>query len=123
MQSTSDVFSVAVVGFGWWGKYIVDCLKDHPDIKVRLVVARSADTHAVIRSAGLQAGTDIGDALSRDDIDAVILTTPNPVHEEQVRLCAAAGKHVFCEKPLGLTGDSAKRSVHAAESHETVHLD
>jgi predicted dehydrogenase len=45
----------------------------------------------------------------------VVLTTPNPVHEEQVTACAAAGKHVFCEKPLGLTAASARRSVAAVE--------
>lgn len=56
---------------------------------------------------------DFETALAMPDVDAVISTTPNPVHEEQVTLCATAGKHVFCEKPLGLTGESARRSVQA----------
>ena len=113
MQDPSVVFNVAVAGFGWWGRHMVERLKDSQDIQVRLVLEPNEKNHADISAAGLHAVTDFSDVLSRDDIDAVILTTPNPVHEEQVVLCAAAGKHVFCEKPLGLTGASAKRSVQA----------
>ena len=64
---------------------------------------------------------DLDTALARDDVDAVILTTPNTAHEEQVIACAAAGKHVFCEKPLGLTAASARRSMAAVEK-AGVHL-
>src|ERR1700677_2811589 len=40
--------------------------------------------------------------LLKADIDAVYIGTPVHQHLEQTRLAAAAGKHVFCEKPLGL---------------------
>ena len=113
MQDPSIVFNVAVAGFGWWGRHIVERLKNSQDMQVRLVLEPNEKNHADISAAGLHAVTDFSEVLSQDDIDAVILTTPNPVHEEQVVLCAAAGKHVFCEKPLGLTGASAKRSVKA----------
>lgn len=113
MQGTSEVFSVAIAGFGWWGRHIVNRLKDSPDINVLVVIEPNVSNHNDIKASGLQAVVEFDEVLSRDDIDAVILTTPNPVHEEQVKLCAAAGKHVFCEKPLGLTGDSATRSVQA----------
>ena len=113
MQDPSRFFNVAVAGFGWWGRHIVERLKDSQDIKVCSVIEPNRKNHADISAAGLQAVVDFSDVLPQDDIDAVILTTPNPVHEEQVTLCAAAGKHVFCEKPLGLTGASAQRSVQA----------
>ena len=45
----------------------------------------------------------------------MILTTPNAFHEEQTIAGFAAGKAVFCEKPLTMTGDGAKRMVEAAE--------
>ena len=66
-----------------------------------------------MRSSGLTLLTELDQATSRDDVDAVILATPNTLHEEQVVQCARAGKHVFCEKPLGLTAASARRSVAA----------
>ncbi|MDO6590012.1 hypothetical protein DS901_01620 [Loktanella sp. D2R18] len=109
----SDKFTVAIAGFGWWGRHMVKRLATSPDIDVLAVIEPNTANHADIIAAGVDACADFETVLARPDIDAVILTTPNPVHEEQVTMCAAAGKHVFCEKPLGLTGPSAKRSVQA----------
>ena len=72
--------------------------------------------HAAIAEMGLPVWTDLAQPLSQTDIDGVLLTTPNPLHEEQVIQCARAGKHVFCEKPLGLTAASARRSVEACKT-------
>jgi predicted dehydrogenase len=42
------------------------------------------------------------DALLASDVSAVYIASPVHAHLEQVRACARAGKHVFCEKPLGM---------------------
>ena len=52
-------------------------------------------------------------ALLETDAEAIILTSPNVLHDEQVAACAAAGRHVFCEKPLSLTAAGARASVQA----------
>lgn len=109
----SDRFTVAIAGFGWWGQHMVNRLGDHRSIRILGVVEPAAENHDAIAKAGLQVWTDLAEPLARTDIDGVILTTPNPLHEQQVLQCARAGKHVFCEKPLGLTGASARRSVEA----------
>lgn len=106
---------IAIAGFGWWGRHIAKRLIDHSTISVVAIIEPAKAVHEEIKAAGFDALDHIGDALKRDDVDAVVLTTPNPVHEEQVIACAAAGKHVFCEKPLGLTAASARRSVAAVE--------
>ena len=49
------------------------------------------------------------------DIDAVYIATPVNQHVEQTRLAAAAGKHVFCEKPLGLTVPEAEAMIAACK--------
>ena len=41
--------------------------------------------------------------LERKDIDAVVIATPTNTHVEVVKAATAAGKHIFCEKPLALT--------------------
>ena len=51
--------------------------------------------------------------LLKLDIDAVYVGTPVNQHVEQTRLAAAAGKHVFCEKPLGLTVPEAEAMIAA----------
>ncbi len=113
--SSGPSLRIAIAGFGWWGRHIAKRLEGHSQILVVAVVEPVTGSHKDIRAAGFEPLDDLGAALERNDIDAIILTTPNPVHEEQVIACAAAGKHVFCEKPLGLTAASARRSVAAVE--------
>lgn len=113
MSTVSGRFGVAIAGFGWWGQHIARRLADNAEIAV-LGVAEPEDARRDdIEVAGLEGFESLDVALMCDDVDAVILTTPNLLHEEQVIQCAEAGKHVFCEKPLGLTAVSAKRSVAA----------
>jgi len=52
----------------------------------------------------------IGDLLDLD-IDAVYVATPAHLHAEQVRASAKAGKHVLCEKPLGMTVAEAEEMI------------
>lgn len=113
-------FTFALAGFGWWGRHISTRLKDHPAIGICGVVEPNAANHGAVSEAGHRIYPDLGAALADDRADAIVLTTPNPVHEEQVIATARAGKHVFCEKPLGLSAASARRSVAAVEEAGVV---
>ncbi|WP_186766607.1 Gfo/Idh/MocA family protein [Puniceibacterium confluentis] len=115
MTDAAETFTIAIAGFGWWGKHIATRLHRHPWIKVAGIIEPATANHAGIADMGLTAWTDFDAPLALDEVDAIVLTTPNPLHEEQIAKVAAAGKHVFCEKPLGLTADSARRSVKACE--------
>ncbi|HOB76661.1 MAG TPA: Gfo/Idh/MocA family oxidoreductase [Phycisphaerae bacterium] len=55
------------------------------------------------------------DDLLKAGIDAVYIATPANMHYEQVLACAKAGKHVLCEKPLGMTVDEARAMIAACE--------
>ena len=55
--------------------------------------------------------TDYQSVLDNADVDAVILATPHGLHEEQVLAAAAAGKQIFCEKPLALNTAAAARML------------
>ncbi len=114
MQISSPI-NVAIAGFGWWGKHMATRLAGHPWIRVLGIVEPFEANHAAIREMGLELWNDLDVPLGLAEVDAVILTTPNVLHEEQVVMCARAGKHVFCEKPLGLTAASARRSVAACQ--------
>jgi myo-inositol 2-dehydrogenase/D-chiro-inositol 1-dehydrogenase len=54
---------------------------------------------------GARVAADPFDAITADDVDAVLLATPGPTHEKQLLACLEQGKPVLCEKPL--TTDSA----------------
>ncbi len=116
MTQKTGSFAVAIAGFGWWGKHMATRLADHPQIKVVGIVEPMEANHSAIAEMGLTVWTDLSQAVENQAVDAVILTTPNPLHEEQVIQCAKAGKHVFCEKPLGLNAASARRSVDAVKA-------
>jgi len=108
-------FVIAIAGFGWWGKHMANRLTGHPFLQVAGIIEPMEANHPAITDMGLTVWTNLSEALAKDGVDAIILTTPNPLHEAQVIQCAKAGKHVFCEKPLGLTAASARRSVAACK--------
>lgn len=103
----------AVVGLGWWGKIMVARLKGSAELAIVHAVDANPALGAFAREHGLVFSSDLDTVLAAKDIDAVILCTPHAMHTAQVLACAAAGKHVFCEKPLALTRADAERSVAA----------
>lgn len=69
---------------------------------------------------GGKAYRDLEAMLSSPDVDAVIVATPNRFHEEGVVAAAAHGKHVFCEKPLTLDVQSARRMIDACRKAKVL---
>ncbi len=114
------MLNIAIAGFGWWGQHLVRRLEGNKDLSVKLIIEPAAEKHPAIEKAGLPVVAGFDAALGNDAIEAVILTTPNMVHEEQIRATAVAGKHVLCEKSLGLSAASARRSVEACRKAGVV---
>ncbi len=105
----------AIVGLGWWGQNLVNSVRDSQAIRFTTAHTRHRENAAAFcASAGL---TWVGslDAVLRDPaIDAVVFATPHTQHTDQVVRAAAAGKHVFVEKPFSLSVADAHRSLAAA---------
>jgi predicted dehydrogenase len=56
-----------------------------------------------VSNFGFESGTaEWRELLERDDIDVIDITAPNGLHQELGEAAAAAGKHIFCEKPVGI---------------------
>ena len=106
---------IGIIGLGWWGKQIVACLAASPRFKV--VAGCDVDHNTIApfaASNGFDLVVDYRDLLKRNDVDAVAVVTPHLLHEEMAIAALAAGKQVFCEKPLGLTAASAERILVAS---------
>ncbi|CNK58100.1 Gfo/Idh/MocA family protein [Yersinia aldovae] len=69
----------------------------------------------VIRDLGIEANVyaDGHEVINAKEVDAVLVTSWGPSHEEFVLAAIAAGKYVFCEKPLAVTAEGCKRIVEA----------
>jgi predicted dehydrogenase len=63
---------------------------------------------------------DIEDLLAHEPVDALLICTPNHLHESHVLAGLSAGVHVLVEKPLALTAASAQRIVRQAERSDRV---
>ena len=66
--------------------------------------------------------TDYKTLCADPDIDAVIIATPNFTHKEMAITAARNGKHIMCEKPLGLSGDEVHEMRDAAIAAGVVHM-
>jgi predicted dehydrogenase len=69
---------------------------------------------------GFTLSTDFAAAIADPQVKAVVLATPHSLHVDQIAAVAAAGKPVWCEKPLALTLGEAKRAVAAVQKAGVV---
>ena len=104
---------IALIGMGWWGQKILNVLQAAPaDIRVvRAVEPNIEAVKAVCAQKGVPVSANYADALNDPTVEAVVLATPHALHEAQIEAAVAAGKHVFCEKPLALTKAGAEKAV------------
>ena len=105
------VIDAAIVGLGRWGGALLESVQGKSD-KLRFVGGVDPVVH---KEGELWLTSKLEDALADRSIRAVVLATPHSLHLPQVLAAAAAGKHVFCEKPLALTLADATRMVQACE--------
>ena len=59
--------------------------------------------------------TSMEEAINHPEVDVVLISLPNHLHETAVAECAKARKHVLCTKPLGRTAAEAKRMLQSVE--------
>ena len=109
------MIDAAIVGLGRWGRNLVNAVQGK-SVKLRFVqavVRRREPAEAFAREKQIELVTDFNGMLRDPAIHAVVLATPHSLHADQIVAAAAAGKAVFCEKPLALTRSDAERAVEA----------
>ena len=121
MREISDI-KAAVVGTGFIGVVHVEALR-RLGVEVAGIVGSTAERAAEkAKAAGLPAPYPSFEAMLADPaVEVVHLTTPNRLHFEQARAALAAGKHVVCEKPLGMDSTETAELVRLADESGLVH--
>ncbi|MGC2203821.1 MAG: Gfo/Idh/MocA family oxidoreductase [Stellaceae bacterium] len=112
------MIEAAIVGLGRWGKTLVEAVQGKSE-KLRFACAVSRDPakhrdYAVSQRLELVGGLE--SVLADPAVNAVVLATPHSLHCEQIMAVAAAGKAVFCEKPLTLIKAEAALAIEACRA-------
>lgn len=116
------MIDAGIVGLGWWGNRLIESVQGKSD-RIRFVhgVARDPATkQEVARRHGLALSPTIAAMMADPAVQAVVLATPHSMHRTDIEAVVAAGKPVFCEKPLTLTAADAVRAVGAARTAGTL---
>ncbi len=106
----------AIVGLGRWGRSLVASVAGKSDDIgfLRACTRTRASAEDFCRENKIALFDSYEEILRDPQIDAVVLATPHSQHEAQALAAAAAGKHIFVEKPLTLDLASARRVAEAA---------
>lgn len=108
------MINIGVIGAGQNAAGHVRYYAQNPRAKVICIADPALDrAQSLAGSCGARAVADYRSFL--DSVDAVIITSPNFLHAEQAVTCAAAGKHIYCEKPMGLSLSDARHIAAAVK--------
>src|SRR2546430_17215548 len=112
---------VACLGMGWWSDVLADAIKRSGKLTIASCYSRSeAKREAFAKKYGCRAARSFEEILDDRGIEAIINTTPNPVHLETAAAAARAGKHVFLDKPIANTIEDARALTQACREAKVV---
>ena len=95
---------VACIGMGWWSDVLADAIGRSGKLKIVACYSRSAEKRQAFAAKYRCRAAERYEAILADRaVEAIVNTTPNDVHLETTRAAAAAGKHVFLDKPIANT--------------------
>jgi predicted dehydrogenase len=125
MASDKPKLRIGLIGTGFMGKTHVFGFASAPrvfdlpySIVLHTVVDRTDDLAAkAARTLGFENSSgDWRSLIKNPEIDVIDITAPNALHKEMALAAIAAGKHVYCEKPLAPLASDAREMVEAAEA-------
>jgi predicted dehydrogenase len=109
------MINAAVIGLGRWGKNIVEAVQGKSK-RLRFIRGVSKEPELVrdfAAAKGFELSTEFEATVADPRVQAIFLATPHSLHVGQISAVAAAGKPVWCEKPLALTRAEAERAIAA----------
>ncbi|SMO40919.1 Predicted dehydrogenase [Saccharicrinis carchari] len=112
MESIKKI-NVGVVGFGLSGRvFHSPFIHTNPHFNLSVIVSSKNDAREIYPDVEII--RDFDDLLKREDIELVIVSTPNQLHFEQAKKALEAGKHVIVEKPIAPSSNEVLRLIEIA---------
>ena len=122
MATSLTHLRAGVIGTGFIGPVHIEALK-RLGVQVTAICGSTASARETAQRWGIPhvfGDYDYQAMLASGQVDVVHITSPNKVHVEQSLACLRAGKHVICEKPLGMTSAETAQCVKAAARSKSV---
>jgi len=117
----SGALRVACLGMGWWSDVLADAMQRSGKLEIVACYSRSEEKRrAFAKKYACKAANTYEEILQDQSIQAIINTTPNATHLETTRAAAAAGKHVFLDKPIANTIADARGLTQACRDAKVV---
>lgn len=118
MTAQVERVRIGMIGAGFIASYHLDGLRAAGGADVRVLAGRTPEkTSALAARYGIASTTaDWRDVIVRDDIDAVVVTTPDETHPEIAIAAARAGKHILLQKPMAPTAEECRRIIAAVDA-------
>lgn len=117
----SDPVRIACIGMGWWSDVLADAVTRSRKLKIVACFSRSEDKrNAFAKKYGCAPVSSYEAILKDAAVEAIINTTPNEVHLETTRQAAAAGKHVFLDKPIANSVSDGRKITEACRQAGVV---
>ncbi|HEX5213100.1 MAG TPA: Gfo/Idh/MocA family oxidoreductase [Pseudolabrys sp.] len=117
----ADPVRVACIGMGWWSDVLADAVMRSSKLKIVACFSRSEDKrNAFAKKYGCTPVPSYDAILADEGVEAIINTTPNDVHLETTRQAAAAGKHVFLDKPIANSVSDGRKLTEACRAGGVV---
>ncbi|MEM9624780.1 MAG: Gfo/Idh/MocA family oxidoreductase [Pseudomonadota bacterium] len=125
MNAKTRSLGVGLIGTGFMGRCHALAFRAAPAVfghlpKLDLAVLADIDQKHARQAADAfgfaRATDDWRDLVTDPSVDIVAITSPNFLHQEMAEVAIAAGKHVYCEKPLALNAEGAGAMTRAAEA-------
>mmetsp|Transcript_10372 Transcript_10372/g.26086 ORF Transcript_10372/g.26086 Transcript_10372/m.26086 type:complete len:445 (+) Transcript_10372:70-1404(+) len=102
VNESAKTVRVGVIGMGRIGLVHLEAITKAPGV-VPVIVSNPTVSKAEAAAAQYNIPKfteDAMDVINDPDVDAVWICSPSQFHADQIKACAAANKHVFCEKPI-----------------------
>lgn len=121
----SDTLNIGLIGSGFMGQAHADAYRRaamiYPNLAKRPLLYALADQNQTLAEANAarfgaqKAYGDWRELINDPQVDVVDITSPNHLHYEMALAAIAAGKHVYCEKPLAVSAQQAREMTEAAQ--------
>jgi predicted dehydrogenase len=113
-MSKETKVQVGLVGAGWIGQHHGSNILANPHAELAAVhdpIPEKAKAFLEQNSSSARVFSSFEELLKQKDIDAVVVASPNKAHSSQAIAAAEAGKHIYLEKPMGITLEDCRKAA------------